>query len=202
MYAVSKTLDKPLKCSKCKGVRYCSKECQKKYWSAHKSACHNVERSSGALKFVRTFFANITLIMFLKVAIIYGCGLLDNSRLGFDAPFMARVDIAVEPTDTLDFAGNFRPVSERLTAWTSGVDRTLRGLTSGARIAWRKGRLTGIKCRGESDNWCLAPPTIQNFAYTTPTVLLELRLELRWSSPALYWNLRQNRKNLDQCSIM
>ncbi|KAG1842687.1 hypothetical protein C8R48DRAFT_737374 [Suillus tomentosus] len=112
-----KTLDKPLKCSKCKGVWYCSKECQKKHWPAHKSACHDVERSSGALKFVRTFFANITLMMFLKVAIIYDCGLLDNSRLGFDVPFMARVDIAIEPTDILDFAGlylNNRPIAEKL----------------------------------------------------------------------------------------
>ncbi|KAG1778227.1 hypothetical protein EV702DRAFT_1094802 [Suillus placidus] len=112
-----KILDKLLKCSKCKGVWYCSKECQKKHWPAHKSACHDVERSSGALKFVRMFCANITLMMFLKVAIIYDCGLLDNPRLGFDVPFMARVDIAIEPTDILDFAGlylNTRPIADKL----------------------------------------------------------------------------------------
>jgi hypothetical protein len=112
-----KTLDKLLKCSKCKGVWYCSKECQKKHWSVHKSACHEVERSSGALKFVRVFFANITLMMFLKVAIIYDCGLLDNPRLGFDVPFMARVDIAIEPTDILDFTRlylNNGPIAEKL----------------------------------------------------------------------------------------
>lgn len=112
-----KILDKLLKCSKCKGVWYCSKECQKKHWPAHKLACHDVERSSGALKFVRTFCANITLMMFLKVAIIYDCGLLDNPKLGFDVPFMARVDMAIEPTDILDFAGlylNNRPIPEKL----------------------------------------------------------------------------------------
>ncbi|KAG1719280.1 hypothetical protein EDB19DRAFT_1786098 [Suillus lakei] len=100
-----KTLDKLLKCSKCKGVWYCSKECQKKHWPAHKPACHDVERSSGALKFVWTFYANITLMTYLKVAVIYECGLLDNPRLGFDVPFMARIDIAIEPTEILDFAG-------------------------------------------------------------------------------------------------
>jgi hypothetical protein len=56
-------------------------------------------------------------MMFLKVAIIYDCGLLDNPQLGFNVPFMARVDIAIEPTDILDFAGlylNNRPIAEKL----------------------------------------------------------------------------------------
>lgn len=40
---------------------------------------------------------------FLQVGIVFRCGLLDNPRIGFDVPFVARVDIAIEPSDILDF---------------------------------------------------------------------------------------------------
>ncbi|KAG2089331.1 uncharacterized protein F5147DRAFT_41077 [Suillus discolor] len=96
-------LEKPLKCAKCKGVWYCSKECQKKNWSTHKPACHEVERSSGVFKFIQMFGVNPLLMGLLKVGIIFDCGLFDNPRIGFDVPFMARVDIAMEPSDVLDF---------------------------------------------------------------------------------------------------
>ncbi|KAG2051538.1 hypothetical protein BDR06DRAFT_581853 [Suillus hirtellus] len=96
-------LEKPLKCAKCKGVWYCSKECQKKNWSTHKPACHEVERSSGVFKFIQMFGVNPVLMGLLKVAIIFDCGLFENPRIGFDVPFMARVDIAIEPSDVLDF---------------------------------------------------------------------------------------------------
>ncbi|KAG1746641.1 uncharacterized protein EDB91DRAFT_1118111 [Suillus paluster] len=98
-----KKLDKLLKCSKCKGVWYCSKECQKKHWPIHKLGCHDVERSSGAIKLVRMITANITLMMCLQAASVIECALLENPRIGFDMPFMVRVDIAVEPVDILDF---------------------------------------------------------------------------------------------------
>ncbi|KAG0694830.1 hypothetical protein DFH29DRAFT_1006001 [Suillus ampliporus] len=113
-----KTLEKLLKCSKCKGVWYCSKECQKKHWPTHKQACHDVERSSGALKlFVRMFTANITLTMCIQAATVLDCALFDNPRVGFDVPFMVRVDIAIEPVEILDFAGlylNNSNVKEKL----------------------------------------------------------------------------------------
>ncbi|KAG2134485.1 hypothetical protein DEU56DRAFT_913672 [Suillus clintonianus] len=148
-----KVLDKLLKCSKCKGVWYCSKECQKEHWPTHKSACHAVECSSGALKFVRMFCGNITLMMYLKVAIIYDCGLLDNPRLGFDIPFMARVDIAIEPTEILDFAAlylNNRTVAEKLkgmvqvntiSAWDPNTHPPLTEMRLGL---WRKARAESI----------------------------------------------------------
>ncbi|KAG0696832.1 hypothetical protein DFH29DRAFT_857610 [Suillus ampliporus] len=98
-----KKLDKILKCSKCKGVWYCSKECQKKHWPIHKLGCHDVERSSGAIKLVQMLTANITLMMCLQAASVMDCALLDNPRVGFDTPFMVRIDIAIEPVDILNF---------------------------------------------------------------------------------------------------
>lgn len=39
----------------------------------------------------------------LSVGIVYECGLLENPRIGFDLPFLARVDIAIEPSEIHDF---------------------------------------------------------------------------------------------------
>ncbi|OAX38041.1 hypothetical protein K503DRAFT_856970 [Rhizopogon vinicolor AM-OR11-026] len=106
-----------MKCSKCKGVWYCSKECQKKHWPIHKSGCHEVERSSGALKLIQIFSANPTLMGHLKVGIVLDSALLENPRVGFDMPFLARVDIAIEPSEILDFIGlylNNRLAGEKL----------------------------------------------------------------------------------------
>jgi len=142
-------LDKPLKCAKCKSVWYCSKECQKKNWSTHKPACHEVERSSGVLKFIQMFSVNPLLMGFLKVGIVFDCGLFENPRIGFDVPFMARVDIAMEPSDVLDFAGlyfNDEVVGEKLqgmlqvnaiTPWNPG---TQGPLTPKRLQIWREAR--------------------------------------------------------------
>jgi hypothetical protein len=60
---------------------------------------------------------NPVIFGYLKVGVIFACGLFDNPRIGFDTPFMARVDIAIEPSDILDFAGlyfNDKAVGEKL----------------------------------------------------------------------------------------
>jgi len=44
---------------------------------------------------------------FLRVGVVCDCGMFDNPRLGFDVPFLARVDVAIEPSDIADFAGLF-----------------------------------------------------------------------------------------------
>ncbi|KAG2139236.1 hypothetical protein DEU56DRAFT_323939 [Suillus clintonianus] len=143
------SLEKPLKCAKCKSVWYCSKECQKKNWSTHKPSCHEVERSSGALKFIQMFSANPLLMGYLKIGILFDCGLLDNPRIGFDVPFMARVDIAVEPSDILDFTRlylNDKAVGEKLqgmlqvnsiTPWHSSMQSPL---TPRRLQKWREAR--------------------------------------------------------------
>lgn len=71
----------------------------------HKRVCHEVEHSSGVLKLVRMFSVNPLLMMYLKVAIVLDCDLLNNPRIGFEVPFVARVDIAFEPSDIFDFVG-------------------------------------------------------------------------------------------------
>lgn len=112
-----KRLEKLLKCAKCKSVWYCSKECQKKHWPKHKPTCHEDERSSGLLKLVQMITINPVIFGYLKVGAVFACGLLDNPRIGFDTPFLARVEIAIEPSDILDFVGlyfNDKAVGEKL----------------------------------------------------------------------------------------
>jgi hypothetical protein len=60
---------------------------------------------------------NPVIIGYLKVGIVFVCGLLDNPRIGFDTPFLARVEIAIEPSDVLNFVGlylNDKTVGEKL----------------------------------------------------------------------------------------
>ncbi|KAG2031622.1 hypothetical protein BDR03DRAFT_972191 [Suillus americanus] len=137
------SLEKPLKCAKCKSVWYCSKECQKKHWPTHKPRCHNVERSSGAFKFIRMFILNPILMGLLKVGIVIDCGLIDNPRIGFDVPFGVRVDIAIEPSDILDFVGlyfNNNSPGEKLQGMVQVNAMTPWELTPERLNIWREAR--------------------------------------------------------------
>ncbi|OAX38042.1 hypothetical protein K503DRAFT_188332 [Rhizopogon vinicolor AM-OR11-026] len=134
----------------CKCAWYCSKECQKANWRFHKLTCPEVERSSGVAKLIGSLGMNPLLMAFIRIGVIFDCGLLDNpQRLGFDMPFMARVDFAIEPSEILDFSGlylNDRPVGEKLqgmiqvnalTTW----DPTKQGpLTPEQLRLWREAR--------------------------------------------------------------
>jgi hypothetical protein len=60
---------------------------------------------------------NPVIFGYLKVGAVFACGLFDNPRIGFDTPFLARVEIAIEPSDILDFVGlyfNDKAVGEKL----------------------------------------------------------------------------------------
>jgi hypothetical protein len=101
----------------CKSVWYCSKECQKKDWYAnrsvfssessplfrprHKTWCK--ECPNGVQELVGSLASNVTLITMLQVCAALDLDLNRNRELGFKVPFMARVDIAIEPSDVHSF---------------------------------------------------------------------------------------------------
>ncbi|KAJ7804352.1 hypothetical protein B0H14DRAFT_2884433 [Mycena olivaceomarginata] len=87
-------------CGKCKSVWYCSKECQKADWPKHKEKCKKVD-GSGILKLVHTLCANSLLQAYLQACFVLDFDLLRRPHL--DSPFMARVDIAIEPADGPQF---------------------------------------------------------------------------------------------------
>ncbi|KAJ7037626.1 hypothetical protein C8F04DRAFT_1232481 [Mycena alexandri] len=86
------------KCGKCHAVWYCSKECQTQSWPDHKPTC----REGGIPKLIRTLISNELLQDILHVCFILDFNLLHRST--FDEPLLARVDVAIEPSDIHDFA--------------------------------------------------------------------------------------------------
>lgn len=87
------------KCSKCKSVWYCSKECQKEHWKHHKAYCHDVER--GITRLINAFLANPVLKGYLQACLALDFDLVKKPAP--DTPFMARVDVALEPSDITVF---------------------------------------------------------------------------------------------------
>jgi hypothetical protein len=97
------------------------------------------------------FSVNPLLMMYLKVAIVLDCNLLNNPRIGFEVPFVARVDIAFEPSDVFDFVGLYfddKAVREKLqgmvqvnamTPWYMGMHGA-RPLTPQRLNQWREAR--------------------------------------------------------------
>jgi len=84
------------RCGRCKGVWYCSKECQMQDWSRHKKTCKEVE-GSGILKLINAFLANKVLMGYLKACLVFNFDLIRKPAI--DAPFFARVDLGIEPSD-------------------------------------------------------------------------------------------------------
>jgi hypothetical protein len=105
------------KCGKCKTSWYCSKNCQKQNWPKHKQTCHEVE-GSGISRLVRKLAANKLLLVYLQVCLVLHFDLLHNPTL--DKPFMARIDVGIEPSDISVFLQLF-----------AGIDRESRSQTEG-----------------------------------------------------------------------
>ncbi|KAG2150695.1 uncharacterized protein EDB93DRAFT_1141586 [Suillus bovinus] len=160
-------LEKPLKCAKCKSIWYCSKECQKRDWPIHKTRCREVERSSGALKFIRMFVLNPILMGLLQVGIIIECGLLDNPRIGFDVPFAVCVDFAIEPSDILDFVGLYfgsKSPGEKLQGMVQVNAITQWELTPDRLSRWREAR-----ARNDAEGFATYPVGLVDFIDVTCT---------------------------------
>ncbi|KAJ6608434.1 hypothetical protein B0H10DRAFT_2226843 [Mycena sp. CBHHK59/15] len=80
-------------------LRWCMK-CKTSAWPKHKKFCSTVDRS-GILKLVENLLANPVLNIYLQACFILHFDLLRHPQL--DEPFMARVDIGIEPADIPDF---------------------------------------------------------------------------------------------------
>ncbi|KAJ6465915.1 hypothetical protein C8R47DRAFT_1326374 [Mycena vitilis] len=91
------------KCGKCKGVRYCSKQCQAADWPRHKKHCKAVE-SPGIEKLIQKLTSNHVLNLHLQACFIQQFTvLLSNPRSVLSKLFVARVDISVDPANIPDF---------------------------------------------------------------------------------------------------
>ncbi|KAJ7914332.1 hypothetical protein B0H13DRAFT_1611638, partial [Mycena leptocephala] len=88
------------RCGRCKSVWYCSKECQTTHWSEHKKHCTEVD-GSGIGRLVQNLYSNPLLNKHIQACFILHFNLLRSPQL--DRPFMARIDIGVEPADMPDF---------------------------------------------------------------------------------------------------
>ncbi|KAJ6481977.1 hypothetical protein C8R45DRAFT_1003676 [Mycena sanguinolenta] len=138
-----KDLGQPMrKCGKCHVVWYCSRECQTKHWPKHKPICGE----AGIPKLIRSLLSNALLITVLKGCFVLHYDLLDHSRA--DAPLMARVDLAIEPSDILDFArmyleGPFDGKVQgmiQFNRFSAGTSADMQSLTPQRREIWRKTR--------------------------------------------------------------
>ncbi|KAJ6626094.1 hypothetical protein B0H10DRAFT_2000297 [Mycena sp. CBHHK59/15] len=134
------------RCGKCKGVWYCSKECQIKHWPHHKKSC-NIVDGSGILKLVNNLNSNPLFNQYLQACFILDFDLLRHPQL--DKPFMARIDIGIEPADTTDLFNIFlgQPLSEekikgmvQVNAFTPATPAQMAELTPKRKEIWRKAR--------------------------------------------------------------
>ncbi|KAJ6448355.1 hypothetical protein C8R45DRAFT_1046560 [Mycena sanguinolenta] len=89
---------------------YCSKECQTRNWPEHKHTCGE----PGIAKLIKTLMANPILLSQLQACFILTFDLLRRARS--DELLFARLDVAVEPSDLVDFADLFLGVQGSLAA--------------------------------------------------------------------------------------
>ncbi|KAJ7752479.1 hypothetical protein DFH07DRAFT_825496 [Mycena maculata] len=145
-------------CGRCKSVWYCSRECQTKDWPYHKQSCKQVD-GFGVRKLIEKLVSNAVLRLYLQTCFVLDLDLLRHPHL--DKPFMARVDIGIEPADILDFVNIFLgqgpskktiPGMLQVNGFTAGTQAQMVDLTPKRREIWREARerANSSGCRGDS----------------------------------------------------
>ncbi|KAJ7791263.1 hypothetical protein B0H13DRAFT_2173146 [Mycena leptocephala] len=151
------------KCGKCHIVWYCSKECQTLNWPQHKPTCGE----AGIPKLIKTFVSNGFLQIILQACFILDFNLLHRPR--FDEPLMARVDVAIEPSDILDLTAILfgeEPFEKKIqgmlqvTGFTPATPLQIKNLTPTRREIWRQAR-----AEAKSEGFPTDPVVLIEIAY-------------------------------------
>ncbi|KAI0789244.1 hypothetical protein C8Q75DRAFT_767146 [Abortiporus biennis] len=90
---------KLMKCAKCTAW-YCSKECQRKHWKAHKGICFEPD-GFNFQKLCTNFFSNPDLNVKLQLCLVFGLNLLSPSSSP-DVLRVVRVYFGLEPSDVTE----------------------------------------------------------------------------------------------------
>ncbi|KAF7341004.1 hypothetical protein MSAN_02085800 [Mycena sanguinolenta] len=131
------------KCGKCHSAMYCSEKCQTRDWPEHKGTCREETRIS---KLIQSLMVNPLLMKQLHSCFILAFDLLDRART--DEVLCAQLDVAIEPSDILDFAhlllgseeGSFEKKTRGMLQLNAFTPDTT-GLFAGQReAAWRQER--------------------------------------------------------------
>ncbi|OJA12209.1 hypothetical protein AZE42_09563 [Rhizopogon vesiculosus] len=116
----------------------------------------------------------------LRVGVVCDCSMFDNNpRLGFDVPFLARVDVAIELSDIADFSGFFfddGAVGERIQGMMQvNAITTMQGpLFPKSRVpAWCDAR-----ARGNVEGFAKYPVGILEFVNCVDKEACFIRIEL------------------------
>ncbi|KAJ6470998.1 hypothetical protein C8R45DRAFT_1015135 [Mycena sanguinolenta] len=96
-------LGRPLRrCGQCQSAFYCSPECQTLNWPAHKRTCGEATISKRLQKLVKSLMSIPSFFTHLHSCCILAFDLLHHTRC--DEFLRARLSVAVEPVDVVDFA--------------------------------------------------------------------------------------------------
>ncbi|KAJ7664412.1 hypothetical protein DFH06DRAFT_323106 [Mycena polygramma] len=183
------------RCSKCKRVCYCSKECQVKHWPDHKSWCKRNAESSNILELFASAMACGTFSNILQACFILHFDLLRFPRT--DKPFLAQIDFGVEPTDFGDFVKIFtgQPLGKKkiqgmvqVNSFDPYLPSDMAGINLVKKETWRRGKASLPK---DHAGWSVGLIQVKDGEYqnvVAPMVIGDTALEFVRRTPTLKYN--------------